>query len=109
MFIFRFGSEKTLCQRGKKNVARAPDRIYFWRDADGPEVDWVIEREEEYIPIEVKWSEAPRLNDAKHLQIFLSEYPNAKKAYIVSRTAKPYKLSPRIEVLSWKELWSLFE
>ena len=36
-----------------------PWRLRFWRDPDGPEVDWVIEAEDRLIPIEVKWTENP--------------------------------------------------
>ena len=34
-------------------------RIRFWRDPDGPAVDWVIDEEGRYTPIEVKWTETP--------------------------------------------------
>lgn len=84
-------------------------RLFFWKDTNGPEVDWVLEKEGEYIPIEVKWTETPKMNDAKHLQTFLSEYSNSKKAYIVSRASKKYKLGKNIEVLPWQNLSEVFE
>jgi hypothetical protein len=40
--------------------------LRFWRDPDGPEVDWVLAGEEGWLPVEVKWSEAPGLR-APHM------------------------------------------
>jgi uncharacterized protein len=34
-------------------------RLHFWRDPDGPEVDWVLVSGKELLPIEVKWTDAP--------------------------------------------------
>jgi predicted AAA+ superfamily ATPase len=31
-------------------------RLRFWRDPDGPEVDWVVEGSDRLLPVEVKWS-----------------------------------------------------
>jgi uncharacterized protein len=78
-------------------------KILFWRDPDGPEVDWVIEREEEYIPIEVKWTDAPSERDIKHLRTFLSEYKNANKAYVVCQTPRRVKLDKDIYAVPWQE------
>ena len=43
-----------------------PERsqVMFWRDADGLEVDWIVERNDKYIPIEVKWTKT-------HIQVTL--------------------------------------
>ncbi len=82
-------------------------RLRFWRDPGGPEVDWVLERNREYIPVEVKWNEAPKREDAKHLRLFLSEYPQAKKAYIVCRTPRAYSIDANITALPWQAIPSL--
>lgn len=78
--------------------------LKFWRDPDGPEVDWVIEHNGIWVPIEVKWTETPSLKDAKHLNVFLSEYPNTRKGYVVCRCDRRLKLSENITAISWKEL-----
>ncbi|MHB1948272.1 MAG: ATP-binding protein [Gammaproteobacteria bacterium] len=83
--------------------------LKYWRDPSGPEVDWVIERHKEYIPIEVKWTETPTIQDAKYLQIFLDEYPQAKKGFIVCRTTHPMKISQNIICLPWDQLNRIFE
>ena len=79
-------------------------RIRFWRDPAGPEVDWVIDRENEKIPVEVKWTESPTLADAKHLKIFLSEYSDAKTGYVVCRTPRRVKLDKNILAVPWREV-----
>jgi predicted AAA+ superfamily ATPase len=82
-----------------------PERsqVMYWRDLEGPEVDWVIVRHNEYIPIEVKWTENPHPGDAKHLRIFLDEYPSTKFGYVVCRVNRRQKLSDRIFAIPWEE------
>ncbi len=46
--------------------------------------------------IEVKWTATPTLQDAKHLQTFLSEYEGAAKGYIVCRIPRKMKLNNSI-------------
>ena len=50
-------------------------KLKFWRDHAGPEVDFVIEHNKTYLPIEVKWTERPSSNDSKHIKKFMAEYP----------------------------------
>jgi uncharacterized protein len=78
--------------------------LRFWRDPDGPEVDWVIEYPDRLIPIEVKWTSAPTLQDAKHLNVFLNEYPKAHKGFVVCQTPRPFRLSPTIEAIPWQDI-----
>ncbi len=82
-------------------------RIRFWRDPDGPEVDWIICGEQHLTPIEVKWSEAPTIRDARHLALFLDEYPSAAAAFIVCRTPRKYTIAPRIMAVPWQDLPSI--
>ncbi|GAB5411926.1 MAG: ATP-binding protein [Chlamydiales bacterium] len=83
--------------------------LCFWKDAGGPEVDWVIKSGDALIPIEVKWTESPSSRDAKHLELFLREYPQAKKAFVVCRVKKPQLLKERIEAISWKQLYEVLQ
>jgi len=83
-------------------------RIRFWRDADGPDVDWVIEKEGEYIPIEVKWTDSPLSKHAKHIRTFLEEYETAKQGYVVCRTPNPVQLDEKITAISWKDILTMF-
>jgi uncharacterized protein len=78
--------------------------VHFWRAPSGPEVDWVLSRNDELLPIEVKWTDTPSSRDSKHLELFLSEYPKAKKGYVVCQTSHNQVLSENIEAISWKDL-----
>lgn len=79
-------------------------RIRFWRDPDGPEVDWVVDREGRYLPIEVKWSECPDAGMARHLNCFLNEYPTAERGLVVCRIPRRLKLSNRVMAIPWQSL-----
>lgn len=83
-------------------------RILYWRDPDGPEVDWVIRHSNELIPIEVKWTDSPTLDDTKHLKIFLQEYQEAKNGYVICRTPRKLKLAENMIALPWEEITNLF-
>jgi predicted AAA+ superfamily ATPase len=82
-------------------------RLRFWRDPDGPEVDWVLEGDKSLIPIEVKWTEAPTMADARHLSVFCQEYPEATEAYIICRTPHRMKLGKNVIAVSWKDIPNL--
>jgi predicted AAA+ superfamily ATPase len=84
--------------------AQLRGKLYFWRDANGPEVDWVIALNNRYIPIEVKWTETPKYQDAKHLALFQKEYPQASTAWLICRTPRKMKLAENIYACSWREL-----
>lgn len=77
-------------------------KIRFWRDPDGPEVDWVVDEAGHYIPVEVKWTDRPTLKDVRHLEVFLSEYPSAKAGYLVCQIPRKMKLSEKIMALPWQ-------
>lgn len=81
-----------------------PGKLYFWRDANGPEVDWVVEINNRYIPIEVKWTDKPTSKMIKHLALFKREYPNTAQGWLVCQTPHPIKLADGIYACSWEAL-----
>ena len=83
-------------------------KIRFWRDPDGPEVDWIIDEDGIYIPIEVKWTENPASSDIRHLEVFLSEYKSAKAGFLVCQVPRKAKLSDRIFALPWQSINDVF-
>lgn len=83
--------------------------LKYWRDPSGPEVDWVIDTHTGYIPIEVKWTDAPKENDAKHLQVFLKEYPEAKQGIIVCQTPHKMKIASNVYALPWNQINEIFD
>jgi predicted AAA+ superfamily ATPase len=84
-------------------------KVKYWRDTAGPEVDFVLDIAQRYIPIEVKWTENPNLSDAKHLKKFMEDYSEAQQGYIVCRTPQRYRLTNKITALPWQEIGSLFQ
>jgi predicted AAA+ superfamily ATPase len=83
-------------------------RIRFWRDPDGPEVDWVIDEEGVYTPLEVKLTENPSQSDIRHLEVFLSEYKSARTGYLVCRVPRMAKLSDKVTALPWQFVDEIF-
>ncbi len=79
-------------------------RLRFWRDPDGPEVDWVIDTQGKYYPIEVKWTDSPTTRDIRHLRVFLDEYENASHGFVVCRTPRRIQLDERVTALPWRDI-----
>ena len=79
-------------------------KIRFWRDPDGPEVDWVIDNDGFYTPLEVKWTDSPASSDVRHLEVFLSEYKTAKTGFLVCRVPRKVKLSEKVFALPWQSV-----
>jgi len=94
------GLELLRCAHAKSQTVR----IRFWRDPDGPEVDWIIDDEGSYTPVEVKWTEKPTSSDIRHLEVFLSEYKSAKVGYLVCQVLRRAKLSAKVFALPWQSL-----
>src|SRR3989338_409724 len=82
-------------------------KVRFWRDPDGPEVDWVIDSGGAYTPLEVKWTDNPKTNDIRHLEVFLSEYKTAKTGYLVCQVPRKAKLSDKITAIPWQSIGNL--
>lgn len=80
--------------------------LNFWRDLEGREVDWVLSYADKIVPIEVKWTDKPTVQDARHLQVFLDDY-QVKTGYIVCRCNKSRKLNGQITAIPWQELAEL--
>jgi len=53
--------------------------ISFWRTRTGEEVDFVVEVGGRLLPIEVKATVRPRLDDARHLRTFQREYADTSR------------------------------
>lgn len=86
---------------------RPAAKVRFWRDPDGPEIDWVIDHNDRYTPIEVKWTENPSPGDIRALETFLSEYETAKAGYLVCQVPRKTKLSDRVLALPWQSIGNL--
>jgi predicted AAA+ superfamily ATPase len=77
-------------------------KLHYLRTKAGAKVDFIIEREGKFTPVEVKWTDNPSLLDARHLLTFLGEHrKQAKHAYIVCRCKAPLRLHDKITALPW--------
>jgi predicted AAA+ superfamily ATPase len=77
-------------------------KVRFWRDPDGPEVDWVLDCDGVYVPIEVKWTDSPAAGDARHLNCFMAEYPTFGTGYVVCRVPRKIKISDHVMAVPWQ-------
>jgi len=76
--------------------------LHHFRTKDGAEIDYVIERQGRYTPIEVKYTERPTLSDARHVVSFLSEHrTRARRGYVVCRVPRPLALNDRVTAIPW--------
>lgn len=76
-------------------------KLRYWHDHAGPEVDYVIEFNRQYLPIEVKWTSTPTKSHAKHLLKFLDEYDCVKPAYIVCQTPRAMEIAENVLAIGW--------
>ncbi len=83
--------------------------VLFWRDPDGPEVDWIVAGGGGYVPVEAKWTERPGAGDIRHLATFLDEYPTAERGFVVCRTPRRMRLGDRIDAIPWQELPAIID
>ena len=78
-------------------------KYYYWRTNHGNEVDFIIEKEGEIIPVEIKYTNSPKQKHIKNLQIFMEEY-KVKKGYLVGIFSRAQKLTDKITAIPWKEI-----
>lgn len=84
-------------------------RLRYWRDHAGPEIDFVIENNKQYLPIEVKWTHMPTEQDTKHLIKFMHEYDCIKPAYVICQCDTSRMLAENIIALPWQELEKIIQ
>ncbi len=81
-------------------------RVRFWRDPDGPEVDWVVEHQGRHLPVEVKLTDRPTMRDARHLRVFMKEY-RSRRGLIVCTAPRPLVVAPGVTAVPWQDLPSI--
>lgn len=69
--------------------------VYFYRTAEGVEVDFVIEHKRRLIPIEVKASTQIRRDDIRHLERFCEEH-GARWGMVAYAGDELFAMSPRV-------------
>jgi len=77
-------------------------KLHHFRTKDGAEVDFIVELDGQAIPVEVKWTEHPRREDARHVIAFLEEQKKpAEFGYVVCRVPRPELLHERVLAIPW--------
>lgn len=77
-------------------------RLHYFRAKSGMEIDFILEREGKFTPVEVKWTERPSKSDARHLETFMAEHSKqVAHGYIVCRCTRPLQLHDKITALPW--------
>ncbi len=79
--------------------------LHYWKDLDGPEVDWVLKVGSHFLPIEVKLTEGPSKEDMKHLLTFKKEYKCPNGALVVCCCSPKQKLADNIYAIHWRQLF----
>lgn len=76
--------------------------LHYLRTKAGAEVDFIVSQGTRLVPIEVKWTENPSLQDARHLLTFLGEHPRrARHGYVICRCRHPLRLHDKVTALPW--------
>jgi predicted AAA+ superfamily ATPase len=76
--------------------------VFYWRTAIGEEIDFVIETSGRLMPIEVKATARPRVDDARHLKVFRNEYGNMCRPGLLLHAGDRVEwLSPKILACPW--------
>lgn len=80
-------------------------QLYFWRTATGTEVDLVVDRGSELVPVEIKASATPRPDMASGIVRFRADLgPRAGRGYVVHAGAVRLPLAPDVIALPFTEL-----
>lgn len=91
-----------------KNLTQGVEEIYYWRDYNGVEVDYILEFNGQLIPIKVKYSNKPHVKMINHLTTFIEEHPQAHKGYVICNCDIPQQISETVSALPWHLLWQVF-
>ena len=76
--------------------------VLYWRTTNGEEVDFVLEAGRTLVPIEVKTTSGPRVDDARHLKLFREEYKTRARPGLLLHTGDRVEwLAPGILAAPW--------
>lgn len=76
--------------------------LSYFRTSDGAEIDFILQRGDRLIPVEVKWTESPGNKDTRHIRRFLQEHRNrCDRGYVVSRCPHVLELNESVTAVPW--------
>ncbi|HPD61022.1 MAG TPA: ATP-binding protein [Thermodesulfobacteriota bacterium] len=80
-------------------------RLFHYRTKGGAEIDFILEINDHFIPVEVKWTEHPKESDARHCIEFMRDFPKkSQEGYIICRCSRPMQIYEKIRAIPY---WSL--
>jgi predicted AAA+ superfamily ATPase len=91
----------------QKNNTGNNDSIYFWRDKTGREIDLIIDKTSNFIPVEIKSGKTVHNEFFKHLRYWM-KLTGEKRGKIIYAGDSDQKRSEGIEVISWKNMGDFF-
>lgn len=62
--------------------------IKYWQDKNKREVDFIIDKIHEQIPVEVKFKRNLKQNDFKGLKAYIKQYPETQKMFLINPIAQ---------------------
>lgn len=83
----------------KNKIKTTSTKIHFWRTKNGAEIDFLLNKGKELLPIEVKYQKLKKPKITRSLRSFISKY-QPKKAFIVNLSLDQKSLINKTEVLS---------
>lgn len=75
--------------------------IFYWRTQVGEEVDLIIETGGQLLPIEIKSTSRPRLDDVRHLRTFRTQYSTARSGLLLHDGDRVEWLAPDVLAVPW--------
>lgn len=90
----------------KLGAAMSPEpKIHHWRSHGGAEVDFLLERDGKFYPIEAKGTSTPGRKDTRGIRAFRATYPNLRieKGLVLAPTESVYQLTED----DWAAPWSM--
>ncbi len=76
-------------------------RIYYYREVNQKEVDFVLEYGKNLIAIEVKSTRKPHFTDTKGLRYFIKEYPETKAGLLIHSGNEVIRFGNKIAAIPW--------
>jgi len=77
-------------------------RLFHYRTKGGAEIDFILEIDNRFIPVEVKWTEHPSESDARHMLTFMRDVPRkTTEGYIICRCSRPMQILENVRALPY--------
>ena len=89
--------------RKQMSLLSPAPRLYHWRSAGGAEVDFLLERDNQFFPIEVKAKTRVSRGDARGIHAFCEAYPqlNVAPGLVIAPCERLERLSEDAVALPW--------